>query len=99
MEPVARQLIEALHRSAPKYVLTATGGGTRAAADLFSVPGGSRSILEVVVPYHQSALTDFLGSCPEQFCCEATATAMAEQAYQRAAWLCPREPVAGFSCT
>ncbi|OAI47992.1 hypothetical protein AYO44_08020, partial [Planctomycetaceae bacterium SCGC AG-212-F19] len=99
MDPAARLLIEALHRSAPKYVLAVTGSGTRAVADLFSIPGGSRSILEALVPYHANSLTDYLGFRPEQYCCEATAAAMAEQAYQRAAWLAPREPVAGFACT
>jgi nicotinamide mononucleotide (NMN) deamidase PncC len=99
MDPDLRQLIEALHRSAGKYVLALTGGGTSAAAHLLTVPGGSRSVLEVVVPYDAKALTEFLGRTPEQYCTEATAAAMASGAYDRAAWLAPREIVAGVGCT
>lgn len=99
MDPAVRQLIESLHRSAPKYVLALTGGGTSAAAQLLAVPGGSRSILEVIVPYHETALADFLGHSPEHYCSESTAVAMANRAYERAAWLAPREVVAGIGCT
>jgi hypothetical protein len=66
---------------------------------LLSVPGGSRTILEAIVPYHDQSLIEFLGRKPEQFCSAATAEAMAERAYNRAAWLAPGEEAIGLGCT
>jgi hypothetical protein len=99
MDPETRCLIEAIHRSRGKCVLALTGGGTGAAAWLLRVPGGSRTVLEVVVPYHEQALLAFLGRPPEQFCSAATSRAMAARAYERAAWLAPGEDVLGLGCT
>jgi hypothetical protein len=99
MEPALRQLIEHLHEAPFQYVLALTGGGTRAASMLLGVPGGSRTILEVVVPYHEDALCDFLGRRPEQFCNEPAAVALADRAFERAGWLAPRQPVAGVGGT
>ncbi|MBL8799047.1 MAG: hypothetical protein JNM56_34495 [Planctomycetia bacterium] len=99
MAPAVRSLIEALHRGQVKYVLALTGGGASAAAHLLTVPGGSRTILEVVVPYHEQALNDFLGRPPEQYCSVECGRALARRAYERAGWLTPREAVAGLGCT
>jgi len=99
MDPAYRQLIEALHQAAPKYVLAATGGGTSVASLLLSIPGGSRSILEVTIPYNELSLADFLGRAPENCCDSTTALAMAMRAQERACWLAPRENVAGIACT
>src|SRR5437868_6035148 len=99
MEPAVHQLIEALHRAPQQCVLAATGGGTGAAAWLLTVPGGSRTVLEVVVPYHEAALCDFLGRRPAQFCSAETSRAMAERACQRARWLAPAAAVVGVGCT
>lgn len=99
MEPATRRLIEQLHQAPCKYVLALTGGGSQAASLLLSVPGGSRTILEVVIPYHEQSLADFLGRAPEQYCSEAAAVAMADRAYDRASWLTPRDAVIGVGCT
>jgi hypothetical protein len=100
MDPATRTLIEALHREAPcRYVLALTGGGTGAAAQLLNVPGGSRTLLEVVVPYSEQALSNFLGRAPEQFCSPATGLALARRALERARHLAPGQPVAGIGCT
>jgi len=99
MDAATRSLIEALHRSPVKYVLAVTGGGTRAAAHLLSVPGGSRTVLEIIVPYNEHALGDFLGYRPEHFCSAETAQEMARRACERARWLAPGQAVAGVGCT
>ena len=99
MDPATRQLIEALHRAPLKYVLAATGGGAGAVAQLFDVPGGSKTILEVAVPYDEQALTDFLGRRPGHFCSAAASRDLARRARERALWLAPGEPVAGAGCT
>ena len=99
MDPDTRRLIEAIHCSTSKCVLVLTGGGAGAAAALLSVPGGSRTVLEVVVPYHERAFRAFLGYQPEQFCSTATSRALASRAYECAAWLAPGETVLGLGCT
>ena len=45
MDPELHRLIQALHASARRYALVATGGGGQAAALLLNVPGASRTIL------------------------------------------------------
>jgi nicotinamide mononucleotide (NMN) deamidase PncC len=99
MEPTQQALIEALHKSPGHCVLALTGGGAGAAAMLLEVPGASRTVLEVVVPYHEQALTEFLGRRPEQFCSAATSREMAVRAHARAQWLAPGVRVAGVACT
>jgi hypothetical protein len=99
MDPTTLTLIEHLHASSGRYVLALAGGGTTAAAHLLSVPGGSRTILEVVVPYHGQAVADFLGYAPDHYCSAPTARALARRAYERATWLAPRELVVGVGCT
>jgi hypothetical protein len=99
MNPSLRRLVEALHAGPYRYALAVTGGGTGAVAALLSVPGGSRTVLEAVVPYHERALVEFLGRAPEQFCSADTARALAARACDRARWLAPGEAVAGAGCT
>jgi hypothetical protein len=99
MDPALHHLIECLHRAPGKWVLALTGGGTGAAAMLLSVPGGSRAVLEIQVPYDEQALTEFLGRRPASFCSRETSRDMANRAYDRARWLAPTEPVAGLGCT
>jgi hypothetical protein len=99
MEPRIRGLVEAIHRTARKCVLAMTGGGAEAAGLLLSVPGGSRTVLEVVVPYDERALVEYLGRVPEQFCSAATTREMADRAYARVGWLAAGEAVIGLGCT
>lgn len=99
MDAVLCALIEALHRSAFPFVIAVTGGGTRAVADLLAVPGGSRTLLEAIIPYSQQSLCEFLGRRPESFCSAETARLMAERARDRAAWLAPGADVSGVACT
>jgi hypothetical protein len=99
MDPARRQFIESLHAAPARCVLALTGGGATAAADLLTVPGASRTVLEVLVPYHEAALTDFLAHRPDQFCSAETSQEMAERAYDRAVRLAPGEPVVGVGVT
>lgn len=99
MDAAVRSLIVALHQSPWHLALAVTGGGAGAAAWLLSVPGGSRTILEVVVPYAEAALADYLGHRPASFCSVATSQALASRALARARWLAPGAPVVGIGCT
>ena len=92
--------IARIHASAHRAVLVVTGGGSQAIADLLAVPGASRTVLEVLVPYSETALTEFLGSSPHQAVSVETAAALARAAYQRAVALHGTEgPLLGVACT
>lgn len=86
-----RQLIELIHVESSSAVMVVTGGGASAISELLSVPGGSRTLLEAVVPYSEAALVEWLGKAPEQFCVEETALAMAAVAYRRACELAAKK--------
>jgi hypothetical protein len=97
-------LIERIHATPQRAVIVVTGGGASAIAELLAVPGGSRTLLEAVVPYSEAALSACLHRKPEQFCVEETALAMAAVAYERACTLAPAEGEAapssiGVACT
>jgi hypothetical protein len=99
MDALVRSLIARLHDVPISYVLAVTGGGTGLAAWLLSVPGGSRTVLEIAVPYGEQALSEFLGRRPDSFCSAETAHLMARRALERARRLAPGRPVAGIACT
>lgn len=99
MDPATHALIVALHQTPCRMVLALTGGGASAAADLLAVPGGSKTILEVIIPYGEQALADFLGQVPEQFCSLETSRILARRALERARWLAPGEDVVGLGST
>ena len=99
MDSDIRDLIILLHQAPYRCVLAVTGGGAGAVAWLLCVPGGSRTVLEAVVPYAEEALCEFLGRRPDSFRSVATSRDMAIRAQQRARWLAPGVPTAGVGCT
>lgn len=100
MAAVHTTRIARIHASALRAMLVVTGGGTQAVADLLAVPGASRTVLEVVVPYSEAALAEFLGASPHQAVSGETAAALARAAYKRAVVLhAAAEPLLGLSCT
>jgi hypothetical protein len=99
MDQDLRQQIDQIHTVARKTALALAGGGTSAASWLLAVPGGSRTVLEVAVPYSQQAFVDYLASEPASYCSAAVAAGLAVRARDRAAQLAPGEPVAGIACT
>jgi nicotinamide mononucleotide (NMN) deamidase PncC len=100
MDAAWSRMIAEVHTSGRQAVLAITGGGTGAIAELLRVPGGSRLLLEALVPYDARALGEFLGAVPEQACSAETAVAMAERARERAAALArPGSGVIGLGAT
>src|SRR5262249_3975068 len=99
MDDLTHRLILGLHHAPYQFVAAVTGGGLQALATLLNVPGGSRTVLEIVVPYHEEALIDFLGQEPEQSCSPETSRLMARRAFRRARHLLPQGRVAGVGCT
>jgi hypothetical protein len=85
MSEVARQeLVEQIHASGRQFLLSITGGGSRAIASLLEVPGASVSIIGAIVPYAAASLENWLGGHVEKFCSERTARAMAMRAFDLA---------------
>jgi hypothetical protein len=105
------QLVVQIHAAPGQMVLAVTGGGSAAISGLLTVPGGSRTLLEAIVPYSAESLVKFLHGRPEHFCSARTARMMAMAAFQRArhlqaagqASLVEREegkiPAIGIGCT
>ncbi|MFT5530971.1 MAG: nicotinamide mononucleotide (NMN) deamidase PncC [Candidatus Poriferisodalaceae bacterium] len=91
-------LVAQLHDAPLSLVLAVTGGGVAAIGDLLAVPGASRTVLEVSVPYAEQALSDLIGESPEQAVSSDTARAMAVACLKRAQHLGSGE-VAGVGCT
>lgn len=67
---------------------------------LMTVPGASRTVLDIRIPYANASLADVLGHVPDQFASQATAELLAQSAYQHAANLAPfGTPLLGVACT
>src|SRR5436853_790498 len=98
-------IVAKIHAARGQIVLAITGGGTAAIANLLVVPGGSRTVLEAVVPYSAESLAEFIGGQPENFCSPRTARLMAMAAFQRARHLQrlaasdQRQAAIGVGCT
>jgi nicotinamide mononucleotide (NMN) deamidase PncC len=97
--PEVEELVRRIH-AAPNRIVLALNGGRRAIAELLEVPGGSKALLDAVVPYSEGAITEWLGSRPEQFCSSRAARAMAVVAYDRALrYGAAEEQAVGIACS
>lgn len=100
MDVQVRRQIERIHDSNAMCVLAVAGGGIHALDWLLTVPGASRTVLEVIVPYAASSLTDFVGYKPQKIVSSETSRDMAYSAYKRAESLGPRNrTLIGVGCT
>lgn len=88
------ELVHRIHASGRQLVLSITGGGSRAIAELLEVCGASATVLEAVVPYAAAALDRWLGGPAENYCTEHTARAMAMAAFERGRRLSTTDPFA-----
>ena len=92
------QLVQQIHDARTRIVLSATGGGSRAIADLLEVPGASRTLLEAFVPYSAEAMIDYLGSRPDEFCSQRTARAIGHGRFSPSAQIGSCESGGGRPC-
>lgn len=93
-------MVQRIHNSDTMAVVSVAGAGTAAISWLLGVAGASRTVLEILVPYASSSLTEFIGSEPAQFVTKETAVSMARSAYTRALHLRDGSaPVVGIACT
>lgn len=100
MDEAIRHLVERIHAAHTMAVIVVTGAGSQAVAWVLGVPGASRTVLEVLIPYSRRSFIGFLGHEPEQYVSAETARALAAQAYRRALTLREEEvQVVGLGCT
>jgi hypothetical protein len=78
------QAIQNIYQSPWQIALCLTGGGSRIASDLLTVPGASNTLLDVAIPYSAASLAEYLGQVPDKFCSRETALSMATVAWQKA---------------
>jgi len=69
---------------APGLVLYLTGGCMQLAPMLLTVPGASRTVLELQVPYSQRSLRELIETEPAQYVSADVARQLARQAFLRA---------------
>lgn len=100
MDTEIQDVIRQVHARPVQAVVVVTGGGAQSISRLLRVPGASRSVLEILVPYSERALADFLGQQPHQVTSVETAEAMSRQAHRRAVELAEADvPLVGIGCT
>jgi hypothetical protein len=99
MDETLRAMIAQIHAAPRQLCLALTGAGSQALAWLLAVPGGSRTLLEALVPYSRTALDAYLGFEPAQYAAPSTALALAARAARRAYELGgDPEASAGLAC-
>jgi len=85
MQPAdVSRLIAMLAGRPVQLVVVATGGGTRALAQLVTTPGASAVVLEGLVPYSRQSVDRLLGGPQETYCSDRAARRLAIVAWQRA---------------
>lgn len=78
-------------------VLVVTGGGTGAISELLCHGGGSKVLLEAIVPYGKQSAIELLGEEPAKFVSVDTTEKLAEAAYKRAVKLSNSTDVFGLA--
>ena len=96
-----QRLIKKLHDSSGKFVAVITGGGLSAMADILSVPGASKTVLEVTVPYSKSSLFAYIKKNHESHVSKEEAILLANVAYKRSKTYEQADNIEtiGISCT
>lgn len=103
-----RSMVEAIHDSKTMLVLAVAGGGNAVITDLLDVPGASRTIIEIRVPYATAAMAALLAKDDDEPFGDATigavshttAETMAEACLSRARELDPEnQALIGVACT
>ena len=83
-----QNVIQQIHDANGQFEIAVAGGGTSAISKLLEISGASRSLLNGVIPYSDSALTSYLGTRPASACSDTTARLMATRAFHNARKLC-----------
>jgi nicotinic acid mononucleotide adenylyltransferase/nicotinamide mononucleotide (NMN) deamidase PncC len=84
-----KDLIEKIHSSPWMGTIIITGGGTGAISELLKYGGGSKTLIEALVPYSMESWNYLLGKKPDSYCSEHAARQLASVAYHRALKVSP----------
>ncbi len=100
METDIQQCVQQIHDTPPRIALVTAGAGTEALSNLLGVAGATRTMLEAIVPYSQTAFDEYLEATPQKYVTGKTANLLAGRAYTRARWLETENlPSIGLACT
>ncbi len=100
MDEQIQAIIQRIHDASTQAAIVVSGGGSQALAWLLGVPGASRTVLEVTLPYSYAAFERYIGFQPEQNVARETAIVLARVAYGRARLLATEgTPSIGLACT
>lgn len=106
--PSPSELVKQIYNQCPppSLVVYLTGGGVQLVPWMLAIPGASRSVLDLQVPYSEHALAQLLGGMPDRFCDPKVARQMAQAAFHRAKTLQQKAflseekpPCIGLGCT
>lgn len=76
-------LISDIHSSGKKIAIAVTGGGAEVIGNLLRHGGGSKTIVEAIVPYGQASFDDFVRGKPDKYCSTGAARDLAMAAFNR----------------
>ena len=101
MDPEVLELVRSVYERPFRAAVVLTGGAAQVSSWLFTVPGASRRLVELQIPYDSASLAEYVGFEPEHYCSPEAAAALAARARQRATWLTstPPECVLGIAAT
>ena len=77
-----KDLVKKIHATPYKAVVAITGGGTEAIGELLRHGDGSKTLIEAVVPYDQTAFDAFVRGRPDKYCSPGAARDLAMAAFQ-----------------
>lgn len=98
MDTDIRDILEKIHASPSQVAIISTGGAAQALTWLLELPGSSRTVLEISVPYGPEALEEQLGYTPPKFVTPEVAQQLATRAFEHAQKLTSGIPL-GVGCT
>ncbi len=84
LDPRIFSVIHRIHDCSVQAALAISGGGSQALAWLLAVPGATRTVLEVTLPYSYAAFDRFIGFQPVHYVSPETSVILATTAYRRA---------------
>jgi nicotinic acid mononucleotide adenylyltransferase/nicotinamide mononucleotide (NMN) deamidase PncC len=94
-----KEKIKEINASKNKAFVAITGGGSSFIGDFLSFGGGSKTLIEAIVPYSTESLSKFLNFTPDKFCTPDVARKMATQAFFKAKDSVGEDFAIGIGCT
>jgi len=94
-----KKLVKRIHSSSFQGCFSIAGGGMKTFDYLFSTPGSSNTILEILIPYSKESLSDFISEKLNSHVSHTEAISMSNKSYIRSKKLSKNHKTFGLSCT